>query len=116
VVGIQDAAKRPQQAVGEQDPPYPVARTPRSYQCANQGEGEEGQETQHPSDGAERAPLARGIHRLCEHVQNDGGSGIGQAASLAFSREGARVVVASRGTQAGEERVRAIGAAGGEAV
>jgi len=49
-------------------------------------------------------------------VQNDGGSGIGQAASLAFSREGARVVVASRGTQAGEERVRAIGAAGGEAV
>jgi NAD(P)-dependent dehydrogenase (short-subunit alcohol dehydrogenase family) len=45
-----------------------------------------------------------------------GSSGIGRAASLAFAREGAKVVVASRGTQAGEETVRAIEHADGEAV
>jgi NAD(P)-dependent dehydrogenase (short-subunit alcohol dehydrogenase family) len=45
-----------------------------------------------------------------------GSSGIGRAAALVFSREGAKVVVASRGTQAGEETVRAIDEAGGEAV
>jgi NAD(P)-dependent dehydrogenase (short-subunit alcohol dehydrogenase family) len=45
-----------------------------------------------------------------------GSSGIGRAAALAFSREGAKVVVASRGAQAGEETVRAIDEAGGEAV
>jgi NAD(P)-dependent dehydrogenase (short-subunit alcohol dehydrogenase family) len=45
-----------------------------------------------------------------------GSSGIGRAASLAFAREGAKVVVASRGNEAGEETVRAIEQADGEAV
>jgi len=44
-----------------------------------------------------------------------GSSGIGRAASLAFAREGSSVVVASRGSEAGEETVRAIEQAGGEA-
>ena len=45
-----------------------------------------------------------------------GSSGIGRAAALAFSREGAKVVVASRGKQAGEETIRAIDEGGGEAL
>jgi len=45
-----------------------------------------------------------------------GSSGIGRAASLAFAREGAKVVVASRGNEAGEETVRVIEQADGEAV
>ena len=45
-----------------------------------------------------------------------GGSvGIGRAPSLAMAREGARVVLANRGVPAGEETVRLITAAGGEA-
>jgi NAD(P)-dependent dehydrogenase (short-subunit alcohol dehydrogenase family) len=45
-----------------------------------------------------------------------GSSGIGRAASLAFAREGAKIVVASRGNEASEKTVRAIKQAGGEAV
>lgn len=45
-----------------------------------------------------------------------GSSGIGQAAALAFAREGARVIVAARNVERLEETVRMIRAAGGEAV
>lgn len=45
-----------------------------------------------------------------------GGSGIGRAASLAFAREGAKVVVVDVGVAGGEETVRLIGASGGEAL
>ena len=45
-----------------------------------------------------------------------GSSGIGRAAALAFAREGAKVVVASRRTDQSEETVRLIEAAGGEAL
>jgi len=44
-----------------------------------------------------------------------GSSGIGRAAAEAFSRAGARVVLAARGAERGEEAARAIRAAGGEA-
>ena len=44
-----------------------------------------------------------------------GGSGIGRAAALAFSREGARVIVADI-VEAGEETVRLISAGGGDAL
>ena len=43
------------------------------------------------------------------------GSGIGRATALALAREGARVVVAGRGREAGERTVALIAAAGGEA-
>lgn len=45
-----------------------------------------------------------------------GGSGIGRASALVFARAGARVVVAGRGAEAGEETVRAVRDAGGEAL
>lgn len=45
-----------------------------------------------------------------------GGSGIGREAALAFAREGARVVVACRGVEAGEETASAIRDIGGEAL
>jgi NAD(P)-dependent dehydrogenase (short-subunit alcohol dehydrogenase family) len=46
-----------------------------------------------------------------------GGSlGIGQATSLAFAREGAKVIVASRGVEQGEDVVRQIRGNGGEAM
>jgi NAD(P)-dependent dehydrogenase (short-subunit alcohol dehydrogenase family) len=45
-----------------------------------------------------------------------GSSGIGRATALAFAREGANVVVASRRTDQSEETVRLIKAAGGEAL
>ncbi len=44
-----------------------------------------------------------------------GGSGIGRATALAFAREGARVVIGNRNSQRGEETVRTIRDAGGEA-
>ena len=44
-----------------------------------------------------------------------GGSGIGRAAALAFVREGAKVVVADIAVAGGEETVRMVQAAGGEA-
>ena len=44
-----------------------------------------------------------------------GNSGIGRASVLAFAREGAKVVVAARRAQQGEETVRAVAEAGGEA-
>lgn len=44
-----------------------------------------------------------------------GSSGIGRATALAFGREGARVVVANRRVEAGEEVAARIAAAGGEA-
>ncbi len=44
-----------------------------------------------------------------------GGSGIGRAAALTFAREGARVVVSDVVAEAGQETVRLIGEAGGEA-
>jgi len=45
-----------------------------------------------------------------------GGSGIGRATALAFAREGAKVVIADVVVSGGEETVRLIKAAGGEAV
>lgn len=45
-----------------------------------------------------------------------GSSGIGRAAALAFAREGAKVAIASRTRDKGEEAVAAITDAGGEAV
>ena len=45
-----------------------------------------------------------------------GGSGIGRATALTFAREGAKVVVADVVVDGGEETVRLIKAAGGEAV
>jgi NAD(P)-dependent dehydrogenase (short-subunit alcohol dehydrogenase family) len=44
------------------------------------------------------------------------GSGIGRATALAFTREGAKVVVADIVVTGGEETVRMIKAAGGEAI
>jgi len=43
------------------------------------------------------------------------GAGIGRGCALAFAREGARVVVANRSREAGEDVVRAIREQGGEA-
>ena len=45
-----------------------------------------------------------------------GSSGIGRATALTFGRQGARVVIASRGAEAGEETVREIQHKGGEAL
>jgi NAD(P)-dependent dehydrogenase (short-subunit alcohol dehydrogenase family) len=45
-----------------------------------------------------------------------GNSGIGRATALAFAREGARVVIAARRAEPGEEVAQAIHQAGGEAV
>jgi NAD(P)-dependent dehydrogenase (short-subunit alcohol dehydrogenase family) len=45
-----------------------------------------------------------------------GTSGIGRATALAFSREGAKVVLAGRGVGRGEEVAREVTAAGGQAV
>jgi len=45
-----------------------------------------------------------------------GGSGIGRAASLAYAREGARVVVVDVNVEGGEETVQQIKEAGGEAI
>ena len=45
-----------------------------------------------------------------------GGSGIGRATSLAYARDGARVVVADVNVEGGEETVQMIVEAGGEAV
>lgn len=45
-----------------------------------------------------------------------GSSGIGRAAALAFAEQGARVVVANRNEASGQEAVKAIRTAGGEAV
>jgi NAD(P)-dependent dehydrogenase (short-subunit alcohol dehydrogenase family) len=45
-----------------------------------------------------------------------GGSGIGRAASLAYAKEGARVVVADVNVEGGEETVLMIKEAGGEAI
>ncbi len=44
-----------------------------------------------------------------------GGSGIGRATALAFAREGAQVVIGNRNSQRGEDTVRTIRDAGGEA-
>lgn len=45
-----------------------------------------------------------------------GSSGIGRATALAFAREGAKVVIASRGIERGEETVQMAKKAGGEAI
>jgi NAD(P)-dependent dehydrogenase (short-subunit alcohol dehydrogenase family) len=45
-----------------------------------------------------------------------GSSGIGRAAAQIFGREGAKVVIASRNSGRGEEAVKAIKSAGGEAI
>lgn len=45
-----------------------------------------------------------------------GNSGIGRATALAFSREGAKVVIAARGVEPGQEAAHEITAAGGEAI
>ena len=45
-----------------------------------------------------------------------GGSGIGRAASLAYAREGARVVAVDLNAEGGEETVQMIKEAGGEAI
>jgi len=48
-------------------------------------------------------------------VVTGGSSGIGRAASLAFARAGARVVLAARGAERGEDTVREISEIGGVA-
>ena len=45
-----------------------------------------------------------------------GGSGIGQATSLIFAREGAKVVVSDMNAQGGEETVSKIKESGGDAI
>ncbi len=45
-----------------------------------------------------------------------GTSGIGRATALAFAREGAKVVVSGRRVEEGNETVRQVKAAGGEAI
>jgi NAD(P)-dependent dehydrogenase (short-subunit alcohol dehydrogenase family) len=54
---------------------------------------------------------------FCDRVAfvTGGSSGIGRATALALGRQGARVVLASRGMEAGEETVREIQHKGGEA-
>src|SRR5437016_614735 len=49
-------------------------------------------------------------------VVTGGGSGIGRATALVFAREGAKVVVADVVVTGGEETVRMVKAAGGEAL
>jgi NAD(P)-dependent dehydrogenase (short-subunit alcohol dehydrogenase family) len=49
-------------------------------------------------------------------VVTGGSSGIGRATAQIFAREGAKVVVADVGVEGGEETVRLINTAGGEAV
>ncbi|MGH7965433.1 MAG: SDR family oxidoreductase [Candidatus Binatia bacterium] len=49
-------------------------------------------------------------------VVTGGGSGIGRSTALAFSREGAKVVVADVTIEGGEETVRLVKKAGGEAI
>jgi NAD(P)-dependent dehydrogenase (short-subunit alcohol dehydrogenase family) len=48
-------------------------------------------------------------------VVTGGGYGIGRAACLAFSRDGAKVIVADVDVKSGEETVNLIKEAGGEA-
>jgi NAD(P)-dependent dehydrogenase (short-subunit alcohol dehydrogenase family) len=49
-------------------------------------------------------------------VVTGGGSGIGRATALAFAKQGARIVVASRSAESGEATVKAIENAGGDGV
>jgi meso-butanediol dehydrogenase / (S,S)-butanediol dehydrogenase / diacetyl reductase len=49
-------------------------------------------------------------------IVTGGASGIGRASAIAFAREGARVVVADRNQQGGEETAAAIAAEGHEAL
>jgi NAD(P)-dependent dehydrogenase (short-subunit alcohol dehydrogenase family) len=56
--------------------------------------------------------------RMCEKVVivTGGSSGIGRVTAITFAREGAKVVVAARRTNEGEETVKQIAEAGGEAI
>jgi NAD(P)-dependent dehydrogenase (short-subunit alcohol dehydrogenase family) len=49
-------------------------------------------------------------------IVTGGSLGIGQAAAILFAKEGAKVVVAARGSEAGEKTVKMIKEAGGEAI
>jgi NAD(P)-dependent dehydrogenase (short-subunit alcohol dehydrogenase family) len=49
-------------------------------------------------------------------IVTGGSSGIGQATAIAFAQEGAKVIVAARRIQEGEETVRLAKEAGGEAL
>lgn len=60
------------------------------------------------------AGLETGLEGACALVTG-GGSGIGRATALAFAREGARIVVSDVNAERGDETVRLVEAAGGEA-
>jgi NAD(P)-dependent dehydrogenase (short-subunit alcohol dehydrogenase family) len=49
-------------------------------------------------------------------IVTGGSSGIGKAASIAFAKAGARVVIAARGAQRGQEVAHEIHSSGGEAI
>jgi NAD(P)-dependent dehydrogenase (short-subunit alcohol dehydrogenase family) len=64
----------------------------------------------------DRGPKDMGKFNGKTALVTGGGAGIGRATALAFAREGASVVVGNRNADRGEETVRLIEQAGGQAV